>query len=152
LLITKNIQPPRLKRGDEDQGEMKTKGEASLTAAQLDVLCHPKNPTLPPQQFTYTAFGPGEEAAPSTTKKCTYLQGEFGRKEKFSSHYWRESRPFFSLQGTGIPTPVVLSSQLLKRGGALDLRTVLTLWLVLRAPGRTAVLAHVRYRSEGVRQ
>lgn len=35
-------QPPRLKRGSEDQSDV------SLTLAQLDVLCHPKNFILPP--------------------------------------------------------------------------------------------------------
>lgn len=72
---------------------MKTKAEVSLNSAQLDIRCHPTNPTLSPQQFTYTVFGPGDEAVPSTTKKSTYLQGVFGRKEAFSSYYWKKTRP-----------------------------------------------------------
>lgn len=35
-------QLPRFKRGSDDQNDV------SLTLAQLDVLCHPKNFTLPP--------------------------------------------------------------------------------------------------------
>lgn len=41
-LFSARPQLPRLKRGREDQSD------ASLTLAQLDVLCHPQNFTLPP--------------------------------------------------------------------------------------------------------
>lgn len=49
-------------------------------------------------------------------------------------------------------SPVVLSFQLLKRDCALGLLTMLTMGLTLRVLGKTAALAHMGYRFDGVRQ